>query len=115
MREPPHTDISAASRIPPAASAGKRPIWRMRSSAPSEVSHGERRRPHLYGRRKGPKLSAHQAGLFQTLLPELALDIRAGADPRSYFSEPVEDIWLEIGFGAGEHLLWQAQHHPNVG
>jgi tRNA (guanine-N7-)-methyltransferase len=24
------------------------------------------------------------------------------------------DVWLEIGFGAGEHLLWQAQHHPDV-
>ena len=129
----------------------------MRSSAPSEVEHGERRRPHLYGRRKGPKLSAHQAALFETLLPELALEIRAGADPRSYFALPhrgevetpsisgggtvhpsalsphpkkpsdfstsppgggtlrVEDIWLEIGFGAGEHLLWQAEHHPRVG
>ena len=28
---------------------------------------------------------------------------------------PVDDVWLEIGFGAGEHLLWQAQHHPRVG
>ncbi|MGA9796004.1 MAG: tRNA (guanine(46)-N(7))-methyltransferase TrmB [Rhizomicrobium sp.] len=52
--------------------------------------------------------------MFETLLPKLALDIRAGADPRSYF-ENVEDVWLEIGFGAGEHLLWQAQQHPHVG
>jgi len=50
------------------------------------VEHGERRRAHLYGRRKGPKLSAHQAGLFQTLLPELALEIRQGVDPRTYFA-----------------------------
>ena len=123
------------------------------------MEHGERRRAHLYGRRKGPKLSAHQAGLFQTLLPELALEIRQGVDPRTYFaplpcgevekpsseasgfsgggegdspSPPpetlrvstspqgggaycVEEVWLEIGFGAGEHLLWQAEHHPRVG
>jgi tRNA (guanine-N7-)-methyltransferase len=77
--------------------------------------HAERHRRHLYGRRKGPKLSAHQASLFDTLLPALALDIRAGADLRSYFDNKVEDVWLEIGFGAGEHLLWQAEHHPNVG
>ena len=24
-------------------------------------------------------------------------------------------MWLEIGFGAGEHLHWQALHHPRVG
>jgi tRNA (guanine-N7-)-methyltransferase len=76
--------------------------------------HAERHRRKLYGRRKGPKLSPHKSQLFETLLPKLALDIRAGADPRSYF-ENVEDVWLEIGFGAGEHLLWQAQQHPHVG
>jgi tRNA (guanine-N7-)-methyltransferase len=24
-------------------------------------------------------------------------------------------VWLEIGFGGGEHLLWQARHNPNIG
>ncbi len=28
---------------------------------------------------------------------------------------PVADIWLEIGFGGGEHLLWQARQHPHIG
>jgi len=28
---------------------------------------------------------------------------------------PLDDIWLEIGFGAGEHLLWQAQQNPRTG
>lgn len=23
-------------------------------------------------------------------------------------------LWLEIGFGGGEHLVWQAEHNPNV-
>jgi tRNA (guanine-N7-)-methyltransferase len=27
----------------------------------------------------------------------------------------IDDVWLEIGFGAGEHLIWQAEHHPRVG
>jgi tRNA (guanine-N7-)-methyltransferase len=69
----------------------------------------------LHGRRKGPRLSAHQTALRETLLPQLLLEPRAGADPRTYFSSPVEDVWLEIGFGAGEHLLWQAQAHPRNG
>jgi tRNA (guanine-N7-)-methyltransferase len=27
----------------------------------------------------------------------------------------VHDVWLEVGFGGGEHLIWQAEHHPNIG
>jgi len=27
----------------------------------------------------------------------------------------VREIWLEIGFGSGEHLLWQAEHHSDIG
>ena len=74
----------------------------------------QRFRRRLYGRRKGPRLSAHQQSLIDTLLPELALDLREGADPRTYFPN-AEKVWLEVGFGGGEHLLMQAQAHPNVG
>ena len=36
-------------------------------------------------------------------------------DLAAIFREPVHEVWLEIGFGAGEHLVWQAQHHPQAG
>ncbi len=98
-----------------AASAGRRPISPKASSAPSDAAVPERRRRLLYGRRKGPKLSAHQQHLRDTLLAELRLDLRAGVDPRAYFHAPVDAVWLEVGFGAGEHLLWQAQAHPRIG
>jgi tRNA (guanine-N7-)-methyltransferase len=78
-----------------------------------ETDRSQRRK--LYGRRKGPKLSPHQERLLETLLPELSLELVPGGDPRRYFESPVDDVWLEIGFGAGEHLLWQAEQHPNVG
>jgi tRNA (guanine-N7-)-methyltransferase len=100
-----------------AASAGKRPISPTRSSVPSDVSggHAERTRRLLYGRRKGQKLSAHQQHLLDHLLPQFELRLNPGADPRSYFSQRVEDVWFEIGFGGGEHLIWQTQQHPNAG
>jgi tRNA (guanine-N7-)-methyltransferase len=69
----------------------------------------------LYGRRKGPRLSAHQEQLLQELLPAYTLPLQPGREPRAYFRAIVDDVWLEIGFGGGEHLMWQAQHHPNVG
>lgn len=77
--------------------------------------HPERRRQKLYGRRKGPKLTAHQSGLRGTLLPRLTLDLARLAEPRTAFDAPVDDIWLEVGFGAGEHLLWQVEHYPHIG
>jgi tRNA (guanine-N7-)-methyltransferase len=69
----------------------------------------------LYGRRKGPKLSAHKENLRQALLPSLALNIVQDADPRGYFSNSVTEVWLEIGFGAGEHMLALARANPEVG
>src|SRR5690349_20147693 len=73
-----------------------------------------RKRGQLYGRRKGPRLSPHQQHLRETLLPQLLLKPETGRDPRAYFAN-VDDVWLEVGFGAGEHLLWQAEHHPRIG
>ncbi len=29
-------------------------------------------------------------------------------------SRSFREIWLEIGFGGGEHLIWQARHNPDV-
>jgi tRNA (guanine-N7-)-methyltransferase len=75
----------------------------------------ERRRRLLYGRRKGPKLSAHQEHLRATLLPRLLLTPEAGRDPRAYFAAPPDEVWLEVGYGAGEHLLSQAKAHPRTG
>lgn len=89
----------------------------MRSSAHSDLHgrHAERLRRQLFGRRKGPKLSAHQLQLRETLLPRLSLKLEENLDPRRYFEQPVDDVWLEVGYGAGEHLLWQARAHPNIG
>ena len=36
-------------------------------------------------------------------------------DPRGLFPESKNDVWLEIGFGGGEHLAWQAERHPEIG
>lgn len=80
---------------------------------PDDVPHPDRNRRKLYGRRKGPKLSQRQARLRQTLLGELAY--HPGDDPLSQFPNAVRELWLEVGFGAGEHLVWQAQAHPEVG
>jgi tRNA (guanine-N7-)-methyltransferase len=62
-------------------------------------------------------LSPRQQALLADDYPDVALDLShpPRSLPRDFFSPPVEDVWLEIGFGGGEHLLWQAQRNPNVG
>lgn len=70
----------------------------------------------FYGRRAGHRLHSGQAALVKSLLPELRLDpSRPIGDLPTLFSRDVRDIWLEIGFGAGEHLLWQAAENPGTG
>ena len=56
------------------------------------------------------------ARLMETLLPEVATpDPASGSiDPAAMF--PLADeLWLEVGFGGGEHLAWQAAQNPHVG
>jgi tRNA (guanine-N7-)-methyltransferase len=69
----------------------------------------------IFGRRKGPKLSPHKEELRRALLPGLAPKLEAGRDPRGYFAVELDDVWLEVGFGGGEHLLELALANPRIG
>jgi len=61
-------------------------------------------------------LSARQHSLVERLLPILRVPIGdPGAfDPGALFSG-AQEIWLEIGFGGGEHVSGQAARHPDIG
>lgn len=72
--------------------------------------------PKIYGRRQGKPLKPRQGRLMETLLAKVAMpDPRAGpVDPKALFPE-AEEIWLEVGFGGGEHLAWHAARRPDIG
>lgn len=75
-------------------------------------------RPHHYGRRKGKAVRPVRQKLVDDVLPRLAIAVpEAGAplDPFRLFAEPPRALWLEIGFGGGEHLAAQAAAHPDWG
>ena len=63
---------------------------------------------------------------MEELLPQVAVtpetvagvieEWRAGATvpPRTGGQGKRRDIWLEVGFGGGEHLAWQAERNPDT-
>ena len=66
-----------------------------------------------FGRIKARPIKARQAELLDSLLPQLALDLGDPLGLRSLHSGRRE-VWLEVGFGGGEHLAAQAQAHPEI-
>jgi tRNA (guanine-N7-)-methyltransferase len=61
--------------------------------------------------RPGRQLLQHE------LLPRLAIILPETGllDPAALFPTPPPEVWLEIGFGGGEHLAEQAERHPEIG
>ena len=71
-----------------------------------------------YGRRKGKPLTTARQAVIEDHLPRLRIELPGDGgpiDPRSLFPFPVNDVWLEVGFGGGEHLAAQAAQNKNVG
>ncbi|MBW4710335.1 tRNA (guanosine(46)-N7)-methyltransferase TrmB [Roseobacter sp. YSTF-M11] len=85
------------------------------------MSEHSRPRRNFYGRLKGKSLKQSQKGYLQEDLSALSpgpvtweenperrpLDLGAVFDGKP--------VWLEIGFGGGEHMVHQARQNPQVG
>jgi tRNA (guanine-N7-)-methyltransferase len=71
----------------------------------------------VFGRRRGRALGPGRKALIEELLPRLRLAIPGSGrlDPWPLFGAAPRPIWLEIGFGAGEHLAVQAERHGDIG
>lgn len=78
---------------------------------------------NFHGRLRGKTLRPMQRRDLETLLPRLRIPCitradnpdRARTDPGALFGGAATALWLEIGFGGGEHLLHQARRNPSVG
>lgn len=70
----------------------------------------------FFGRRHGKKIKGTRLYLMEHLLPKVALDVPSVPfEMQTLFGIKPKEIWLEVGFGGGEHLAGQAQKHPDVG
>ncbi len=73
-------------------------------------------RRFVYGRRRSKRLRPGRQRLLAERLPEIRLELPPDGriDPASLFGDR-RPLWLEIGFGGGEHLAAQAAAHPERG
>jgi tRNA (guanine-N7-)-methyltransferase len=73
------------------------------------------RRRALYGRAHGKALRRYHAALIKDVLPQLEIGMAPRLDCVALFPFPAKEIWLEIGFGGGEHLIAQAAARRDIG
>jgi tRNA (guanine-N7-)-methyltransferase len=69
----------------------------------------------LYGRSRGKKMRQYHARLVREALPEFEVVPGDFARSANLFLNAPSEIWLEIGFGGGEHLACQAAARPEIG
>ena len=74
------------------------------SAAPSTAKPPAER---LYGRVRGKKLRPRQERLLALTLPRLTF-------PSAAFAIEPAQLWLEVGFGGGEHALTLTAAHPDT-
>jgi len=99
----------------------------MKKKAMSQSSSAE---PKFYGRRKGKTLRNRRLNAFEDVLPEIEIHLPSSSlsplrgtegdegvsvPPTSFFPPSVKEVWMEIGFGDGKHLLHQALNNPDIG
>lgn len=67
-----------------------------------------------FGRRDGRPLSGRQKRLVDELLPTVQVPPDGDLTSRALFGAD-RPLWLEIGFGGGEHLIRRARQNPDIG
>jgi tRNA (guanine-N7-)-methyltransferase len=65
-----------------------------------------------FGRIKSRVIKPRQAALMDSLLPQIRVPLEP-FDPRALMPDAAQ-VWLEIGFGGGEHMAAQADLHRDV-
>ena len=71
-------------------------------------------KPKFYGRRQGRKIRKAKSGLLERFLPQVAID-SATKISKDIFPYNVDEIYLEIGFGNGEHIAGQSEKNHHIG
>ncbi len=72
----------------------------------------------FFGRRKGKAIKKSKQQLIDELLPQLkptVPEVGEQFDMRSFFGIQPREVWLEVGFGGGEHVAELSAMYPDIG
>jgi len=70
----------------------------------------------FHGRIVGKPMREGRAKYLETHLPKVEIkDDEDFSNLKEKFDTPVDEVWIEIGFGNGEHVISEAISNPNVG
>ena len=70
----------------------------------------------VYGRRLTKPLTKTSEARLREYFPKYSISLEGGqVDYTKLFGYNPREVWLEIGFGKGEHLISQAKANPDVG
>ena len=88
----------------------------MTNSVPKS-NPGESPELRSFARTRTRGLTARQQDVVDRLCEDITIgsNVNGGHDTAALFDGKFDDVWIEIGFGGGEHLLWQARNNPDVG
>ncbi|WP_208434970.1 tRNA (guanine(46)-N(7))-methyltransferase TrmB [Bartonella phoceensis] len=81
------------------------------------IDYNTRRCEAFFGRRQGKRLRNNQLARIKMLLPTFNIDLNtpAPSDLTTLFPSKIREVRLEIGFGGGEHLLYEMEYFPKTG
>lgn len=84
------------------------------SEADTEAAPSALRQATLFGRRRGKRLTARHEALMLSALATVALDPSRPIVPATLSSAAPSALWLEVGFGGGDHLAALARAEPRA-
>ena len=77
------------------------------------------RKRRTYGSKSRRSLSVAKRNLIDEILPEVRINLNLEKEklicPQELFNYKTKEICLEIGFGSGEHIIWQLSRNKNIG
>ncbi len=88
---------------------------RIQTTSKTDEETSVKMAPKFFGRRKGRTIRKTKSLLLDRFLPRIRITPETNFDKQTLFGHPVKEVWLEIGFGDGTHLVRQALKNPDKG
>ena len=52
--------------------------------------------------------------MINNVLPKIKLNLEGTTNFSKLFKSNIKELWIEVGFGSGEHLKWQLENNKDI-